>query len=94
MTRKEFVEKLLSKSGMTEKVSKSNMEHIFNTTFELIKEVVKKEEKFTVSRFGTFKLRKRTARKGRNPRTGEVVKIKASKTIAFKASTTLKDQMK
>jgi DNA-binding protein HU-beta len=51
---------------------------------------LKKNQKFTLTGFGTFAVKKRGARKGRNPATGEAIKIKASKGIRFKAGATLK----
>jgi DNA-binding protein HU-beta len=55
----------------------------------IVKEL-KKEGKFTLPSFGTFTVRKTKARKGLNPRTGESIKVKAGKTVRFKASPTLK----
>ena len=63
------------------------------TAAELIDAVVKelkKNGKFTLPSFGTFTVRKTKARKGLNPRTGESIKVKAGKTVRFKASPTLK----
>jgi DNA-binding protein HU-beta len=51
---------------------------------------LKKNGKFTLPSFGTFTVRKTKARKGMNPRTGEQIKVKAGKTVRFKASPTLK----
>ena len=51
---------------------------------------MKKNGGFTLPSFGTFTVRKTTARTGMNPRTGEAVKIKAGKTVRFKASPVLK----
>jgi DNA-binding protein HU-beta len=51
---------------------------------------LKKNGKFTLPSFGTFSVRKTRARKGLNPRTGEAIKVKAGKTVRFKASPTLK----
>lgn len=51
---------------------------------------VKKDKKVQLIGFGTFEVKKRSARMGRNPKTGEAMKIKASKTVGFKASSTLK----
>ena len=50
----------------------------------------KKEGKFVIGTFGTFTVTKRAARKGRNPRTGEEIKIKASKSLRFKPASNLK----
>ncbi len=55
----------------------------------IVKEM-KKNGKFTLPSFGTFIVRKTKARKGLNPRTGEAIKVKAGKTVRFKASPTLK----
>jgi nucleoid DNA-binding protein len=55
---------------------------------------LKKGENVTLTGFGTFKVVKRKARKGRNPRTGEVLKIKASKAPKFSAGNTLKAAIK
>ena len=55
----------------------------------IVKEL-KKNGRFTLPSFGTFIVRKTKARKGLNPRTGEAIKVKAGKTVRFKASPTLK----
>ena len=55
----------------------------------IVKEM-KRSKKFTLPGFGTFTVRKTKARDARNPRTGEAIKIKAGKTVRFKASPTLK----
>jgi DNA-binding protein HU-beta len=55
----------------------------------IVKEL-KKNGKFTLPSFGTFTVRKTKARKGVNPRTGEDIKVKAGKTVRFKASPSLK----
>lgn len=51
---------------------------------------LKREGRFTLPGFGTFTVAKRKARTARNPRTGEAIKVKASKTVRFKASPTLR----
>ena len=60
---------------------------------EVIAKSLKKEGKFGLVGFGTFMVRKRGARKGRNPQTGATITIKASKSVRFKASSTLKKRM-
>lgn len=57
---------------------------------EAIVKELKKAGRFTLPSFGTFTVRKTKARKGVNPRTGEPVKVKAGRTVRFKASPTLK----
>ncbi len=54
---------------------------------------LKKNGKFTLPSFGTFTVRKTKARKAMNPRTGEAVKVKAGKTVRFKASPSLKKEI-
>ena len=58
---------------------------------EIVKKALKKGDTVSLVGFGTFVVRKRAARTGRNPRTGEQIKIKASKNPAFKAGKALKD---
>ena len=60
---------------------------------DTIKEALKKGEKVQLIGFGTFESKKRPARVARNPRTGEEIKVKASKAPVFKASKDLKDEM-
>lgn len=57
---------------------------------EAIVKELKKEGKFTLPSFGTFAVKKTKARQALNPRTGEKIKVKAGKTVRFKASPTLK----
>jgi DNA-binding protein HU-beta len=71
-------------------LSKKAAGEAVNAILETIAKTLKKEGKFGLVGFGTFTVRKRAARKGRNPATGDVIKIKASKSVGFKASSTLK----
>ena len=54
---------------------------------------VKKDKKVQIIGFGTFEVKKRAARMGRNPKTGEAMKIGASKSVGFKPSSTLKKSL-
>lgn len=95
MTKAQLIEKVLksaSKNTKTE-ISKKLVETIISDTFDTIFKAVKKEGKHTVAGFGTFTKTNRAARKGRNPQTGETIKIKASKSIKFKPSTVLKGEL-
>ncbi len=58
---------------------------------EVVKKALKKGDSVALVGFGTFVVRKRAARTGRNPRTGQQIKIKASKNPSFKAGKALKD---
>ena len=63
--------------------------NIVNWTFEVIARELKKQGKITCSSFGTFRVSKRKARDGRNPRTGEPIKIEERKSVKFKPSKNL-----
>ncbi|NCG13527.1 MAG: HU family DNA-binding protein [Planctomycetia bacterium] len=68
-------------------------ERCVNAVIDGIKKGVKKDKTVQMVGFGTFSIRKRAARTGRNPQTGESIKIKASKSVAFKPSKTFKDMV-
>lgn len=87
MKKVEMIEAIAKEAGVT----KADAERVFNATFDLFKRELKKGEKVAVSGFGTFGVSKRAAREGRNPRTGETVKIAARKAVSFKAGTALKE---
>jgi DNA-binding protein HU-beta len=61
-----------------------------DATFESVSKAIKKSKRFQIPGFGTFTVRARKGRKGRNPQTGAVINIKASRTVGFKAAPTLK----
>ncbi len=66
---------------------------ILDAAFDVISKAIKKEKRFAYPGFGTFTVRTRKARKGRNPQTGEEIKIKASKTVGFKPAPNLKNSL-
>ena len=59
----------------------------------IFRKLLKKKNDLPILAFGTFTVRSRKARKGRNPQTGEEIKIKASKTVGFKPAPTLKTSL-
>jgi DNA-binding protein HU-beta len=61
-----------------------------DATFDNLSRALKKSKRFQVPGFGTFSVRSRKARKGRNPQTGAVITIRASRTVGFKPAPTLK----
>ena len=71
--------------------SKKSTETSLNAFVEIITEALKKDEKVQLVGFGSFEVRKRAARKGRNPQTKEEIKIPASKAPVFKAGKALKE---
>ena len=85
MSKKILVDALV-KGGLSTKDAGGAVDGVVET----IRKELKKNQKFTLTGFGTFAVSKRGARKGRNPRTGEAIKIKASKGVRFKAGATLK----
>lgn len=87
MKKTEIMSALAEKTGLT----KADVEKVYNATFELIKEELSKGNEMSVAGFGKFKITERAAREGRNPQTGETIKIAASKSIGFKASKELKE---
>ena len=89
MTKAELVAEIGKKS----KLSKADAERAINSFVDVAKKTLKKEGRLALVGFGTFVVSKRKARKGRNPRTGETIKIKASKVVRFKAGKALKEKL-
>jgi DNA-binding protein HU-beta len=71
--------------------TKAAAERALNVVLNGIQHGLKKDQNVALVGFGSFTVRKRKARMGRNPQTGEAIKIKASKTVGFKAGKALKD---
>ena len=86
MKKSEMMEALASTTGL----SKSDVEKVFSATFDLFKDELVKGNKVSVAGFGVFKISERAARDGRNPQTGEAVKIPARNAVTFKAGNQLK----
>lgn len=87
MNKAELVQAMASKSNSTKKVAEEQLEALIS----VITASLKKGEKIQLVGFGSFEVRKRAARKGRNPQTKEEIKIPASKAPVFKAGKALKD---
>ena len=92
MTKSELIEAVI-KSCKNDELSKRLTTDVIDATFQAISKTIKKEKRFAYPGFGTFTVRSRKARKGRNPQTGEEIKIKASKTVGFKPAPTLKSSI-
>ncbi|MDB4400896.1 HU family DNA-binding protein [Akkermansiaceae bacterium] len=73
--------------------TKRSAEDAVSAVLDSIAKGVKKDTKVQVIGFGTFEIKKRAARMGRNPKTGEAMKISASKSVGFKPSSTLKKSL-
>lgn len=72
-------------------LSKTDAANAVDAVIGVITKALKKGDTVTLVGFGTFQVRARAARQGRNPKTGDTIKIKASKNPAFKAGKALKD---
>ena len=90
MTKADLVAQVAKRAGLTAKAAKDAV----NAVFDVIADALKRGEKVVVTGFGTFVVRKRAARKGRNPQTGEEITIPATKTPGFTAGKALKRAVK
>ncbi|UFX82824.1 HU family DNA-binding protein [Candidatus Absconditicoccus praedator] len=86
MTKTELIATIADKLG----VSKRMASDMVNTFVDTVVDGVKKDGEVRIQGFGTFKVSERSARTGRNPRTGETIKIDAMKLPAFKAGAEFK----
>lgn len=89
MSKAEFIANVAASGNMTNAEAKRVVELVFGEIETGLKKA-KKEGKYTIGTLGTFTITKRPARKGRNPRTGEEIKIKASKSLRFRPASNLK----
>lgn len=87
MTKTELVEKVAERTGMTKKDTAEAVDAVFAS----IAEALQRGEKVQLVGFGTFEVRERAARIGRNPQTGEEIEISARIVPAFKPGKALKD---
>jgi DNA-binding protein HU-beta len=86
MTKGELIEAVARSAKINKRVAGDAVD----ATFESISRAIKKNKRFQVPGFGTFSVRSRKARKGRNPQSGAVITIKASRTVGFKPAPDLK----
>ncbi len=87
MNKSDLIAAIAAKTGTTKKSAEASL----NAMTEVISEALVKGDKVQLVGFGSFEVRKRAARKGRNPQTKEEIKIPASKAPVFKAGKALKD---
>src|SRR5687768_10309394 len=90
MTKAELVQALYTRVGG---FSKKESAHIVDLVFEMINETLGRGERITISGFGTFVLRDKRQRPGRNPQTGDPIKISERRVLTFKASQILKQAL-
>ncbi|MEJ1344815.1 HU family DNA-binding protein [Latilactobacillus sakei] len=86
----QLIENVASKTGLTKKDATAAVDAVFGS----IQDTLKQGDKVQLIGFGTFEVRERATRKGRNPQTGAEIKIPASKVPAFKPGKALKDSVK
>ena len=87
MNKRELIETVASNAQITKKEADA----VVNATLDAIMDGIAKEGKVIIPGFGSFEVRNKTAREGRNPRTGEKVKIAAKRAPAFKPGKAMKD---
>lgn len=90
MTKTDLIDAIAAGTGLT----KADAGRSLDVAMEAIKKALKKNQKVTLVGFGTFSVSKRKARKGRNPQTGEAIKIPAAKVPKFTAGKGFKDAIK
>ena len=89
MTKADIVEKVYEKIGLTKK----ECQELVDKVFEIMKEALEKGEKVKISSFGTFTVKQKKERKGRNPQTGETITLAPRKVLSFKPSKILRDEI-
>jgi len=90
MTKQDLVAQVAKQTNLSMRAAKGAVDSIFAT----VADALKRDEKVVVTGFGTFLVRKRAARKGRNPQTGAEIQIPATKTPGFTAGKSLKRMVK
>ncbi len=89
MNKADLINALAAKNA----ISKKDAEKAVNAVLDLIAEALKNGEKVQIMGFGSFEVKARAERTGKNPATGETIKIAASKAVVFKAGKALKDSV-
>ncbi len=89
MNKADLINALAAKN----EISKKDAEKAVNGVLNLIAEALKAGDKVQIMGFGAFEVKERAARTGKNPATGETIKIAASKAVVFKAGKALKDSI-
>lgn len=94
MNKSDLVDALANNTGMTKADASRAVDALFAPDGGIIAKSLRKGGRVQITGFGTFEAKKRKARTGRNPRTGETIKIAATKTPSFRAGKGLKDAIK
>lgn len=90
MTKNELIERIAKKVGLTKRAARQTMDLILGS----VSQSLAKGEKVVLQGFGTFKIRRRATRRGRNPQTGATIQINSHKIPGFTAGKALKKAVK
>ena len=90
MQKTDFIKAVSEKTGASQK----QVREVLDASLDTIRDALQRGEKVTLTGFGTFEVRQRQAREGVNPQTRQKIKISATKTPGFSASSTLKEAVK
>ena len=93
MTKAELIDAVWNHKTVNCEVTKKACGEVIDATFDVISKNIKKDRRYSYPGFGTWTVRKRKARTGRNPQTGAKIMIKASKTVGFKPAMTFKESL-
>jgi DNA-binding protein HU-beta len=88
MTKAELIERVAKDAGP--RMSRRMVAQVIEAAFEHLHKAIRKDKRFTYPGFGTWSVKKRKARKGRNPKTGEIVPIAPTRTVSFKPAPNFK----
>jgi DNA-binding protein HU-beta len=94
MNKSDLVDALADRTGMTKADASRAVDALFSPDGGVIAAALKHNDRVQITGFGTFEAKHRKARTGRNPRTGQTIKIAATKTPGFRAGKGLKDAIK
>jgi DNA-binding protein HU-beta len=93
MTKAELIDSVWNHKSVTGDITKKSCGELIEATFDVMSKSIRKEKRFSYPGFGTWTVRKRKARTGRNPQTGAKITIKASKTVGFKPAANFKSSL-
>ncbi len=91
MTKIDIIEKIYEK--FNDKITKKDISEIVDKVFNIMKESLEKDKELKIKGFGTWKVKEKKERKGRNPQTGETIIIPPRKVVSFKVSRILKEKI-
>ncbi len=94
MNKSDLVDALADRTGMTKADASRAVDALFSPDGGVIARALKRNDRVQITGFGTFEAKQRKARTGRNPRTGQTIRIAATKTPSFRAGKGLKDAIK